>query len=219
MATHPARYPAPRSRASVLSAAAHVLALEPSRSLTEVAAAIGIGRTTLHRMFPTRRDLLLAIAHDALADLTEVYAAAGLPDTAGADTAGADEVMGAIGRVVQELIPRGARLLFLLRTPELAEDDDLARRAAEVDGPLHAWLRAARSAGIIRSDVPAWWAVETLLAAVYVAWEQIELGRLAPLDATPLVLSTWTTGVAHDPRGNLSEDESSRGRPPDRKHR
>ncbi len=181
----------PRSRAAMVAAASRVLAREPSRSLGEVAAALGVGRTTLHRMFPTRADLLRAVADDALADLATVYADAGL----GA-SAEPDHVVDGVRQVVGDLVPRGAALLFLLRVPELADDADLARRVAELDEPLHEALRVAQRGGAVRADVPAWWLAETLLAAVYVAWEQIEAGRLAPLDAPDLVVRTWCEGAA-----------------------
>ncbi len=188
MSHHPAPGTAPRSREAMIAAASRVLAREPASSLAEVATALGVGRTTLHRMFPTRTDLLRAIAEDALTELSRAYTEAGFgPDEP------PEDVLGGVRRVVEHLIPRGAALLFLLRVPELADDADLARRTGELDQPLHDAL--ARDVGVLRADVPSWWAVEMLLAAVYVAWEQIEAGRLAPLDAPDLVMRTWLAGV------------------------
>ena len=51
-----------RTRQAILAAAVTVFARDPSASLGEVAAAAGVGRTTLHRYFPERSDLLAALA-------------------------------------------------------------------------------------------------------------------------------------------------------------
>src|ERR1700689_5886322 len=46
------------ARRSLLDVAAEVLVADPSASLTQVAEAAGIGRTTLHKQDATREDLL-----------------------------------------------------------------------------------------------------------------------------------------------------------------
>ena len=43
-----------RTRRSLLDAAVFVLSKDSSASLSEVATTAGVGRTTLHRYFPTR---------------------------------------------------------------------------------------------------------------------------------------------------------------------
>jgi len=60
----------------VLDTAAAVLAKDPAASLGQVAAAAGIGRTTLHKQFPTRLDLLVAVASRGLDIIESVTAAA-----------------------------------------------------------------------------------------------------------------------------------------------
>jgi AcrR family transcriptional regulator len=46
--------PARERRPDLLDTAAAVLTADPTASLAEIAAAAGMGRTTLHRIFPTR---------------------------------------------------------------------------------------------------------------------------------------------------------------------
>lgn len=179
----------------MVAAAARVLAQHPSASLGDIAAVIGIGRTTLHRMFPTRRDLLVAVAHDAIDHLAVIYRKAGL----GSEFADGPEVLGALERVVKEMIPLGASLLFLLRSSELADDGTLDARITALDRPLHGAIAAGQRLDAISADLPAWWAFDMLMASVYVAWEQIEAGRLAPLDAPALVMRTWVRGVGATP--------------------
>lgn len=180
-----------RSRESILRAATQVLVVAPQTTLAELAVSLGIGRTTLHRLFPTRDDLLRAIAHEALDHLAVVYAQAGV----NAVPQQPEEAITAVRRLVDALIPLGPSLMFLLRAAELDDDDAIARRSEEIDQPLVGCVVVAQANGDIDSSLPTWWVVETLLAAVYIGWEQIAKGRLAPLDAPDLVMRTWLGGV------------------------
>ena len=50
-----------RTRKAILDAAIGVLATDPAASLGQIADAADVGRTTLHRYFPERADLLTAL--------------------------------------------------------------------------------------------------------------------------------------------------------------
>lgn len=180
-----------RSRGSILRAATQVLVAAPQTTLAELATTLGIGRTTLHRLFPTRDDLLRAIAHDALDHLAGVYADAGVTSTPQRP----QDALTAVRRLVGELVPLGPSLMFLLRASELDDDETITRRSAEIDEPLLACVAASQELGDLDAALPTWWVVETLMAGVYVGWEQIAKGRLAPLDAPDLVMRTWLRGV------------------------
>jgi AcrR family transcriptional regulator len=183
-----------RSQRAVLDAATRVLIDDPAASLTDVATAVGIGRTTLHRMFPTRADLLTALAHDAL-DLIEQCYAEAFPAAAPGTEGGVESPLDTLRRLVEVLLPLGPRLKYIVTAPELGRDESLARRSAELDGPVHAAVRAAQRSGQIDEGLGPWWVTEVLYALVFVAWEQIEAGRLAPADAPDLVVRTWSAGV------------------------
>lgn len=180
-----------RSRESILRAATQVLVAAPQTTLAELAVTLGIGRTTLHRLFPTREDLLRAIAHDALDHIAEVYARAGVTDV----PPHGEDALSALQRLVVELVPLGPSLVFLLRATELDDDAAIARRSEDIDRPLIACVEAAQEHGDIEATLPTWWVTESLLAGVYIGWEQIAKGRLAPLDAPDLVIRTWLHGV------------------------
>lgn len=174
--------------ASLLDIATRVLLLDPAASLGEVAKAAGIGRTTLHKLYPTRHDLLVALAHDALDVVERAYTEVGLDVPA-------EQALDALHRLVKETVPLGPRLEFLLRERTLDTDADLNVRYLRLDEPLLALVARAQHAGILRADLPDWWIVGSLAGAVYSAWEAIAFGRLAPLDAPDLVFTTFLRGV------------------------
>ncbi|WP_433016480.1 TetR family transcriptional regulator [Kribbella sp. CA-294648] len=175
----------------ILEIAAEVFSANAAASLADVAAAAGVGRTTLHNRFPTREALLLAVAHDALDRCAAVIEDARLTEVA----ATPDDVRAALSRFIEAMIPLGPRIEFLLRQPELDLDKELAARTDQLDKPMEEFVHRAQHTGALRPGVPAWWAVSTLYALIYAAWEAITAGRLAPRDAAPLVLDTTLGGI------------------------
>jgi len=163
----------------VLDTAAAVLAKDPAASLREVAVAAGIGRTTLHKQFPTRHDLLVGVAARALDISEEVIAAA--PDDADP-----------LRRLVVDLLPYGAYLTLLMMQPEVFAEDAITARTDALATPIAAIVAGA---GSIRPGVPDWWLVRSLHSLLSTAWDLVQAGWLAPRDAPDLVLSTFTRGV------------------------
>jgi AcrR family transcriptional regulator len=159
--------------------------MDPAASLALVASAAGVGRTTLHKRYPTRDSLLLAVAHRAL-DLCE---------DAVARVVAAEDSDGGLRRLVGALVPVGSQLAYLFRQPALEDHPDLRARFLDLDPALLAVIDAARDAGVVRRDRGDWWCLSTLYALVYIAWEGIANGNLAPVDAPGLVMSTLTDGL------------------------
>ena len=207
---------------ALLDVAADVLGANPSASLAAIAAAAGIGRTTLHKQYATRQDLLAAVATHVL-DRAEEAArvASGVAGVDGeTDTEpGSETVVGpgsrldtesaavspghdpasrvgcALEVLVREFIPLGSGLAFLTRHPRFAEDLGVRRRFAVLEPAIVALVRAGQEHHVLRADLPDWWFVRTLYAQVQVAAEGVADGRLAPLDAPDLVLNTLVEGL------------------------
>ncbi len=202
---HPSKRPVlDRSRSTVLEAATRLLLESPELSLGELAARIGISRTTLHRMFPTREAVLAAVAHDAIDHLVAAYAEAGLDPARSQPAAGDDpraDVVAPFRRMAKILVPLGPQLMFLLRAHELRHDVDIERRLVELDEPLLRAVEHAQRGGTLDPALPVWWIVESLYATIFIAWEQVERGRLAARDAAPLVVRTWLGGAGAPPSG------------------
>lgn len=172
---------------ALLDAAVSYLVAHPRASLAQIAAAAGIGRTTLFKLFATRDELEHAVAVRALA---VCQAAVDEADSRWAHRS--DD--GGLRALVTALLPIGPQLNFIWRTPSLDVDDEVHRVYLQLDRSLLAVLGRARSAGVLR-DLPDWWLGQSLYALVYVAWESVQSGRLARLDAPDLVLDTMLSGV------------------------
>ena len=179
--------PYPRQHTALLDAAVSYLVAHPQAPLAQIAAAAGIGRTTLFKAFATRDALEHAVALRALEVCHEAIAAA----TAGR----ADAADGGLEALVTALVPIGPQLNFIWRTPSLDVDTEVTRSQQAMDAALLEVLRQAQARGVLDRGQPEWWLANTLYALVYVAWESVQGGALAPLDAPRLVLDTLLRGV------------------------
>jgi AcrR family transcriptional regulator len=179
----PNRWPR-RPIPTLLDIAAEVLVDDPAASLAEVAKAAGIGRTTLHKQYATRDDLIRAVAHRAL----DVWAQA-------VATVNIDEPDGGLRALVTALVPLGPQLEFLWRTPALEHIEEICVRLDVLQERQIAVLRHAAKLGILAADTPDWWHLRVLYAVVYSAAEAIYNGTLAPLDAPDLAFDTLLRGV------------------------
>lgn len=185
------------ARPSLLQIAAEVLVADPRASLGEVAAAAGVGRTTLHKRYPTRDALLLAVAHDSVDRFADAVADSGIALLAPHATAA--DATDALRRLVEALVPLGARVEFLLRQPALDDDPALTARIEQLDAPVEEFVRRAQRAGAVRGDVAVWWVVSTLYALTYSAWDGVARGRLAARDAPDLAFRTLWGGIGEQP--------------------
>ena len=174
-----------RSAAALLDIAVEVLVADPAAALAEVAEAAGIGRTTLHKHYATREDLLRAVGHRAL-DLWEQAIAA---------AEGVESADGGLRALAETIVPVGQHLAFLWRNPVFDHADDISSRWKEVEPRGLAILQRARAHGAIRADVPDFWLLQTFYSIVYVAAESVHTGHLAPRDAPGLAVDTFLRGL------------------------
>ncbi len=166
-----------------------MLVADPAASLAEVAEAAGIGRTTLHKHYATRDDLLRAVGDRAL-ELWE-QAVGGIT--------GAEDPDGGLRAVTAAMIPIGPQLAFLWRTPAFDHVRELDARWSAVEASTLAILQRAQDRGVIAASVPDWWLLRTFFSLIYVAAESVQSGHLAPLDAPQFTLSTFLHGTGASP--------------------
>ncbi|HKE63025.1 MAG TPA: helix-turn-helix domain-containing protein [Micromonosporaceae bacterium] len=171
------------TKPSLLDIAAEVLVADPAASLSDVAEAAGIGRTTLHKHYATRDDLLRAVGHRAV-DLW----------TRAIDNV-ADDPEGGLGPLADAMIAIGPQLGFLWRSPILEHMPDLVERWTAVELRALALLQRARDRGVVTPDIPDWWLLQTFYSVIYSAWEAVKSGHLAPRDAPDLAVRTLLRGI------------------------
>jgi AcrR family transcriptional regulator len=177
-----------RTASAILDAAAHVLAAEGAgASLSAVAAAARVGRTTLYRYFPTRESLLEALTAEAVADAGARLASAGLDRVQPAE---------AIERIVRALLSTGERYAVLLRQSIAPHEADVDRL---ISAPIRSVVDRAREQGAIRSDLQTDILVDLFGGLVYAAIQIVVEGRLGLEDAATLTATLFLQGAAQPP--------------------
>jgi AcrR family transcriptional regulator len=174
---------------SLLDVVAQVLVMDPAASLAQVAEAAGISRTTLHKNYATRDDLLRAVGYRAIS----------LWEHAVLEADSADGSDGGLRAVTEAMISIGPQLAFLWRTPAFDHDAEVDERWRAVETRGLAVLKRAQAKGVLRADIPDWWLLQTYYGLIYAAAESIRCGRLAPLDAASVLLATFLHGAGPCP--------------------
>lgn len=176
-----------RTRRAIVLAAAAVLAADRTAPLARVAEAAEVGRSTLHRYFPDREELVRAVAADSFQVLAESVHRAALDQGPPA---------GALRRLVAALVESGDRLRFLTAVRGMpdappAVSDLIARGQAE---------RA-----LDRRPAPGWiW--RTVWALAHAGCEEVAAGRADRHAATDLAIYTLEHGIIGAPGGAAPDD-------------
>lgn len=171
----------------MLDALAVTLNARPTATMAELADAAGISRATLHRRFPSREDLLVRLAEDAATLTEEALAGARLTE---------DSARAACLRLVTVLVPLGSRFTFLLREGVwLDERPAVAAATRKVEDTVHQLIMRGRQAGEFRVDLPAFFQVRLVVAAVFTAWEAVNAGELGSREAPEAAAAALLTGI------------------------
>ena len=179
------------TRDVVLRAAAAVLATDAGASLAQIAAVAGVGRTTVHRSFPTRADLLTALALQAVERLRAAL------DDARLDDGPAPQVL---ERVVEVVLPLSDELRFLDAGPEVWNLPQLRDAWWSVAASLDSLVQRGQREGDVRGDVPAEVIVEAFTGMLWGVWSGVRDGRVASATAGSHVLRLTLAGITPPPR-------------------
>lgn len=175
-----------RTRCAILDAALELLPARPSATTTEIAAAANVGRTTLHRYFPERKDLLRALVGHV-----ESRSSAAVER---ADPA-AGNAIEAMRRIVDGQLDFGPIMLFLKSDPMVGPDEWLALTSQS--DPLQAFLAPGGRLG--RTDLPANWASRVFWGLLHTGFSAIAEDGLPRHEAVDAILLTLTEGVLSTP--------------------
>jgi AcrR family transcriptional regulator len=174
------------ARDVILRAAAALVATNPGASLSEIARAAGVGRTTVHRAFPTRESLLTALALQAVDQLRAALAAARLGDGTAIE---------ALERVVHEVLPLADEFRFLDGGPELWDLPQLKDAWWSVTVEFDSLVQRGQREGDIRGDVPAEVIVEAFTGMLWGVWQGVRDGRVAPATAGRHIVTLSIAGI------------------------
>jgi TetR/AcrR family transcriptional repressor of lfrA len=181
--------PRERTRKAILDAAMTVLADNATASLSDIATAADVGRSTVHRYYPERTDLLRALARH-VHELT--IAAIDRADPMHGP------VEAALRRVVESQLDLGPIVLFVYSEPTILADRELA---AHLDTGDEAIVEVLNRASVDRPEYPPGWARRVfwaLLDAGYEAAKQDDTPRHQIVDA---IMTSLTAGTIQLPRG------------------
>ncbi|MDT0310136.1 TetR/AcrR family transcriptional regulator [Streptomyces sp. DSM 44917] len=176
-----------RTRRAILDAAAAVLAKNPAASLADVAAAADVGRTTVHRYFAERSDLLRALGADALEKATAATGRARTEEGA---------PLAALERLCQELFELGDVLSLVFdETLVAAWSWEGWEQDTEADRALIRLVERGHAEGAFDPGLDPDWISQVLWSLLYVAWQRSRAGDTKH-EALSLCLRTLRKAVA-----------------------
>lgn len=148
-----------RTRRAILDAAVSVLSRRPGASLGDVAEAAEVGRTTLHRYFPERSDLLDAVSADALERIAAAMHRARLAD---------GPPRQALLRACRELFDLGELLTLVFHEALFAGRHEW-QEPSEADVALLALVERGHADGSIDATLTPLWVQSLLWSLLYAA--------------------------------------------------
>ena len=173
-----------RTRGAILAAAASVLARDRTATLPDIAAAAGVGRTTLHRYFPDRASLVEAAIEDSIHAIQQSVAEAALDQGSSPD---------AMRRAVAAMVAVGDRLLFLFGDPRILKGYGARDGVVPPDDPVIDLIKRGQAA--LDPEVSPSWIQHVLWVLVYRGCEDADRGELPRHGITATVIRTLENGI------------------------
>ncbi|MFD1936050.1 MULTISPECIES: TetR/AcrR family transcriptional regulator [Nonomuraea] len=175
-----------RTRRAILDAAVATLSKNPGASLSDVAAAAGVGRTTIHRYFPERSDLITAIGDDLLEKIAVATERA---------RPGEGPALQALDRLCQQYFELGDGLMLVFAEPHL-----MAGEKWEVETPsdraLLELIERGHAEGVIDAELPADWVQQLVWSVLYTAWQHIRDSGASKHESLGLCLRSLRKSLA-----------------------
>jgi TetR/AcrR family transcriptional regulator, mexCD-oprJ operon repressor len=190
------RADAERSVASILDAAVEALASDPEASMAEIARRAGVVRATIYVHFPTRESLVDAVTERAIAEVTEVMAAA-------------EPNQGDPAEALQRVLTVGWRELgrfhALVGINTRRSRAELRRFHRPVFALLQPLIERGQQAGAFRSDVPAAWHLSMLLALIHAASGELQAKQLPAAEIESALLTTVLGALSEAPGSTVGK--------------
>ena len=180
------RTPPQRTRDRILAAAAELLARDTGASLARVSAAAGVGRTTVHRYFATREDLIEALAVESMRAVRDVFIDCRLDD---------GSVPEVLARIADAVLPLAAELRYLDTAQGAWELPEVRRVWDAIVDDLDRLVERGQRDGDLRADVPAALVVNVFVGALWGVDDGVRDGRIAPAGASHRLVAVVLDGV------------------------
>lgn len=185
-AQRPLRADSMRTREAIKEHALRVLAERPNASLEDIAHAAGINRSTLHRHFARRENLMDALRSTIVDEIELLHR-----ESREAGGTHAEQ----LGRIVRRLVHVGAHFSFYLEIwEELSQAGDLRT--------LGMWAQVIVGAvmeGDVRSDLPMEWIAKFIGGTVLSATSLVHDGVIPVERAADLAADAVLAGLAPTP--------------------
>jgi AcrR family transcriptional regulator len=159
--------------------------------MAAIARQAGVVRATIYVHFPTREALIDAVTDRAIAEATEVIAAAE-PERG--------DAVEALRRVVTAAWRTLGRFHALVAINTGLPQAELHRRHAPVIAALVPLIERGQRAGEFRPDVPPAWHLSMLLALVHAASGEVDAGRVDVAKIESALVATALGAVSAPPR-------------------
>jgi TetR/AcrR family transcriptional repressor of mexCD-oprJ operon len=185
------RVDAERNRAAILDAGLACFSRNADVSVADVARAAGVGRVTLYGHFPSRQDLIDAVVAHAISRADTALDAEALDD-------------GPAPEALSRLIRSSWRIVDHHRSLLSAAQRDLppARIRQHHDQAMarvERLIARGQDETDFRTDLPRPWLVATFYSVLHSAAEEVDAGRLDPIQAPEILTATLLAAFAARP--------------------
>lgn len=179
-----------RTRRAILNAAVDVLRKNPNAPLSDVAAAADVGRSTLHRYYPERSDLVAALGDHALDQLDAALIRA-RPTEGPADVA--------LRRMSHECFEVGPAIALVYGDPQVLSNEAFWIRLNETDQPLIDLLERGFADGTFTATLSVGWVRRMLWWCLFTGWVTFDLDQCSRTEALEAIDETVArlTGTLH----------------------
>jgi AcrR family transcriptional regulator len=178
-----------RTRQAIIEAAVAVLVARRDATLADIADAAETSRSTLHRHFTDRSDLVQAVVLDSIEAITTATVRAAVEEGPPPD---------AMRRLVAAYLDVGDRIRFLFDDPALMADHPVIGEFAGAEGPVVGLIERGQADGSFTTALRPDWIERVLWSLVYAAAEAVDDGSLGRHEALSTVLRTMEEGVRAD---------------------
>ena len=173
-----------RTRAAILAATPAVLAADRTATMPDIAAAAGVGRTTLHRYFADRERLVYEATLESIRVLAEAV------EQAATEQGSPIEAM---RRLITAAVSVGDRILFLFGDPAILRS--VAPKDHPNDDRILQLIKRGQREGDFDSELSASWIEHALFGLLLKGCQDSSTGELPRHTVAPLIIRTLERGI------------------------